>query len=454
MIASLARGIERLAVLPGLRWCTILTVVALGTRLAWSIALRERTPRFDEAYYVAHAVDVVAGRGYVDSAGVATALWPVGYPVALAGAYRVFGPGKATGVMLQIVLGVASCFLLGVVGTNAFGPGIGRASALALAVYPNHVAYSTLHLTEPLSVFLLLLAVLLLLRPNNLVAVAACGLVIGLTSLVRPMLILLPIALAFWYWRFVPSRVGALYRTALLGAFTAMTVSPWVIRNHELTGRWTTLSTSGGYAFWVGNHPGAFGGYKHDRAVTMMLRDGDRRDYEKGYQLGVDAILDAPIQAGVRAMAKLTHLFALETDGVLWNLKGLDRTTPLLLRLVLLGITNACYVIVALVAILGLLRAPPRDPLATLLIVFTGYMCFMSAVFLGDPRYHYPLIPLACVFAAYGVVNFPSQEERTGPARFGRRHVWTRWAVCSGLFTVMLIANVAIKVAEIRALGD
>ena len=430
----------------------LLIAVALGPRLIWAVAMRDRSPRFDEVGYTTHAVGLMDGRGYVDSNGWATAYWPVGYPVALAGAYRVLGPGTRSGVMLQVLLGVAGCFLLSILGSAAFGPGIGRAGALALAAYPNHIAYSTLQLSEPLSVFLLLAAVLLIIRTDRLSVIAAAGLLLGLVALVRPMLILLPLALGFWFWRIVPGGAVAVVRTAVLGVFTLIAVSPWVIRNHSVNGRWTTLSTSGGDAFWVGNHPAAFGGYKHHPSVREMLQVGDRRDYDKGYRLGLDAIRDAPLQAGVRAMKKLTHFVALETDGVLWNLKGLDQTAPRWLQLVLLGIVNAGYVAVAVLSILGLLRAPPRDPLATMFFVLLAYLSFMSAVFLGDPRYHYALIPFACLFAAYGIVNFPPRTARAGAVNSGSR-IWARWAVCTGLFAVMLLANVAIKFAEIRALG-
>jgi hypothetical protein len=225
-------------------------------------------------------------------------------------------------------------------------------------VYPNHVAYSTLHLTEPLSAFLVLLAVSLILRSNTMLAIGASGLVIGLAALVRPMLILLPLALAIWYWRVVPNRAGAILRTVLGGLVTVVAVSPWVIRNHEVTGRWTTLSTSGGHVFWMGNNPLAFGGYRHERAISEMLRVGEQIDYDQGYRLGFEASAEAPVQAAVRVVRKLTYLAALETDGVLWNLKGLDRATPLWLQLVLLGITNACYVAVVVLAILACCGVP------------------------------------------------------------------------------------------------
>jgi hypothetical protein len=89
------------------------------------------------------------------------------------------------------------------------------------------------------------------------------------------------------------------------------------------TGNWTVLSTNGGHVFWMGNHPGAFGGYAYKQEIDELLREGNSYDYSRGYRLGLAAIAAAPLQAGFRAMQKLTYFFALETDGVPWNLKGL-----------------------------------------------------------------------------------------------------------------------------------
>lgn len=434
--------------MPRGRWWMVLLAVSLTTRLLWSVAMRDRVPRFDEVEYTRHAVDLVEGRGYVDRDGRATAYHPVGYPAALAGAYRVFGPGKLSGVLLQTGLGVATCVVLTLVASIALGPGIGRAAGLLLAIYPNHVFYSTLHLTEPLSTFLLILAVLFLIRSSSLLSVAVAGLLLGLAALARPVLILLPAVLALWYWRVYPTLRGALVRTVITAVAALAAVSPWVIRNHSLTGQWTTLSTTGGHNFWVGNYRGAFGGYKHDPAINEQLLVDGQRDYERGYRLGLEAIKDAPLQAGARFLWKPTYFVALETDGALWNLKGFDEAPPMWLRLLLLALANVSYVVVVTLAILGVSRSPRRDSLATLFLVITGYMVVMAALFTADPRHHYPLIPLVCAFAIVGFKHVVP-----GGTRRMSRDTWMAWGVLTAVFAVMVAANLAIKFLEIRTLG-
>lgn len=72
----------------------------------------------------------------------------------------------------------------------------------------------------------------------------------------------------------------------------------------------------------------------------------------------------------------MSYFFALETDGVLWNLKGLAQPPPAI-----------CF------AVLGLTYMPLTCPLASLFLLLTGYLVLVAVVFIGDPRYHFALIP-------------------------------------------------------------
>jgi hypothetical protein len=65
---------------------------------------------------------------------------------------------------------------------------------------------------------------------------------------------------------------------------------------------------------------------------------------------------------------------------VLWNLKGLAQPPPAI-----------CF------AVLGLTYMPRTCPLASLFLLLTGYLVLVAVVFIGDPRYHFALIPLAFI---------------------------------------------------------
>jgi len=141
---------------PEWRWLVTLGVIALVLRVGWAVLMMDRTPQFDEVEYMEFATRLAAGEGYVDESGRPVAFWPVGYPAVLSLVFRLAGPSPVAGVGLQVALGVATCLLLSIVGSRVLGPGPGRLAGLLLAIYPTHVMYSTLHLTEPLFMLLLL----------------------------------------------------------------------------------------------------------------------------------------------------------------------------------------------------------------------------------------------------------------------------------------------------------
>ncbi|MBM3989119.1 MAG: hypothetical protein FJ294_14320 [Planctomycetes bacterium] len=280
--------------LSAVRWWLLLGFIALAVRLLWVVAMRDRLPRFDEVFYLGHAEALADGRGYVDPQGREAAYWPPGFPALLAVAYRVFGHAEVVGVFVQGALGIASCFLISFIGTRMYGAGVGRLAAVGLALYPTHVFYTTLQLTEPLFAFLLLVATALVAKPSRAVGAAFGGAVLGLATLVRPSGVLFPFSLLVARPRTLwGSRAGRACAVVVVAA-SLVVITPWVLRTHRETGNWT-VSTTGGHNFWMGNHPGAFGGYRYPPAINSELLVNGEMDYGRGFGLGVAAIAEAPL---------------------------------------------------------------------------------------------------------------------------------------------------------------
>ena len=438
------------------RWVLLLVCTALSARVLWCAALASRQPQFDERHYLALAANLAAGKGYVDEAGHPTAYWPVGYPVVLAASYRLLGQSPMTGILLQVLVGIATCLVVSRIGTSAFGVGVGRLAGLLLAVYPTHVFYATLYLTEPLFTLLLAIAVALLLQgcTRGMAATAGGGFALGLAALVRPVVLLLPLALPLWHrclglrWRV------ALARTLVTGFCTLLAVSPWLVRNHKLTGNWTTIATNAGHVFWGGNSPGALRGDADRQEINKQLREDSDVNFARGFRLGVRTIAAAPLRAGARVLQKVSYFFALETDGALWNLKGLITPPSLAVKLLLLGVANAAYVFMLSFAVLGLLGTPRRQPLSSLLLVVTGYLVAVAAVFVGDPRYHYGLVPLAMIFTAKGCTeDWPALRSVTPPKEpIARRQLWT-WSAIVLVLLILMVTHLAFKALEFGWLG-
>jgi len=197
-----------------------------------------------------------------------------------------------------------------------FGPKVALAAAVLTAIYPYYVWHDTALQETGLLTFLTALATVLLFatqQSRSLAVAAATGLVLGLAILTRS--IVLPFAVFAFVWLIVPDRIGhalgkriatAVVCLAVIGA----AVSPWLVRNHGLTGRWT-LSTEFGAAVFYGNNPHTFDFYPRqtidlsaaaarralttdDRLALRALRGDDAATGDWFQRRGVAYILEHP----------------------------------------------------------------------------------------------------------------------------------------------------------------
>ena len=438
------------------QWLLVLAVIAVSVRLPWAAAMEGRTPLFDEVRYISHATHLCAGLGYVDEAGDASDFWPPGYPAVLALAYCAAGVHASVGIGLQILLLTLSCLLLSSIAERSFGARIGRTAALFLALYPNYIYYSTLMLTEPLCAVLLLSMTALLLRSlsaekGQTRLAFGVGILSGLAALVRPSFLLLPVVIPFCC-RLQNLGWGRTARVTFIVALASlMTLSPWMIRNHRLDGAWFEIASNGGLVFWSGNHPGALGGVYRPESVYSDLRFGTPQyDSGLGYRLGIESILSDIPATLRRSVQKLSYFVAIETDGAMWNYKGLEGAGRGLLPAVLASIAFIAAVACGLFA---LSRGFRNRAFGHWFLAICAYSMLIAVVFEGDPRYHFPLIPFLLVYAAAGVCSdVPDTWRRIRQG--GLRNVvdvrTMLWLGALSLFLLLLVLNLWLKSLEGR----
>ncbi|HEU4406372.1 MAG TPA: glycosyltransferase family 39 protein [Polyangiaceae bacterium] len=250
----------------------------LYVALAWA-----REPVWDGHYYDFGARRIARGLGYSDDVMVGgEARWhpwchyPVGYSGFLALAYRAFGDGPRVAPVAGAVVGALLALVVHRLARRAMSPNRARLAGLLVALSPELIAYAALLMTEPLASLGPLVAAWLVARgraerrpwPWALGA----GAVMGLTTLVRPQLVLAAPMLGLI--ALDPPRLRASLRRALAVAGLATlaclaVVAPWTWRNCRVMDGCAFVSTNAGWNLAIGAFPRATG-----RFETLRGADG------------------------------------------------------------------------------------------------------------------------------------------------------------------------------------
>ena len=277
-------------------------VLALLPRLYVAIAWT-REPVWDGHYYHFGAQRIAAGLGYSDDVHTAAgAIWhpwchyPVGYSGFLALVYQVFGARPITGTVANAIVGAALAAVVHRLARRALSPGRARIAAILVALSPGLILYSALLMTEVLAATGILTALWLLARDlgpgQRAAAIEAwpwrgailAGLVLGLTTLVRPQSIVLAPALALVAWSPAllrgngdpGNRIRELRRAASVAAIATIAalvvVLPWTARNCRVMDGCAFVSTNGGWNLAIGSFPRATGRFETLRASDFPER--------------------------------------------------------------------------------------------------------------------------------------------------------------------------------------
>ena len=390
----------------------------------------------DTLWYHETAVLLAAGRGYVNPmTGYSTASWPPGYPLILAAAYRLLGADPRTGVLVNALAGTFTCLCC--YGLTRLTRGSHRSGLIAealIALLPSHILFAPLLLSE--SVFTAvacgtLLAAGMLLpesdRRRRLWWWVPWGVAVGVAALVRVEgVLLLPIAVAAALTLYGFRRAVRVLAVASLGL--ACVLGPWAYRNAGVFHAFVPLSNGFGRSFWVGHNEAATG------AITQSLQDLAIATLEPQFHGGLTPegelqrnryytarVLEyARRNPGREAVLFLRKLYYLFRGDHVWLYHYEYRARPGGLteatRRILGRVGNAYYLLVLLPGLAGWLifvRAPSAPE--RVLALFPVFWCLMFAIMHGDPRFHFPLMPVFCVMATRAVWPTRSEPVREQP---------------------------------------
>jgi 4-amino-4-deoxy-L-arabinose transferase-like glycosyltransferase len=274
-----------------------------------------------------------------------------------------------------------------------------RIAAWVVAFYPMLVIYPLALVTENLFFLLTLLSALALLRAVNSgrwPPFALAGFLFGLTALTRSVISAAVILAVLLVWFALKNRAGAV---ALL-FFFLFTISPWVVRNTFLHGRFTWIESSLGYQLYLGYHPDGTGTFQYPQSLDLIpILDDAERD-RIGIKKALQFIRDDPGRFPYLAVRRLGHFFALERRALTYfysnNFFGYIPPVPLTALALLLLLP---FVFVATSAAFGLaITHWSKENLLLALLMF-GYLG-PHVLIIAEDRFHMALIPFLAILAA------------------------------------------------------
>ena len=396
----------------------------LALRIAFVLAIRP-TPVSDPRWYLGRAIGIVHGAGY-SVGGHPTAFWPPGWPYFLAGVIRIAGPSPFAAEIAQALLNALTVAIVFLIGRRIFGRGPAIAGAIAYAVLPSAVEWSSVLVSEPLYTLLWALATYIWVRrpTQQLGWYALSGVILGAAALVRPSallfwVILLVYLLTLKTERRYPGRLAA--AVAVTAFFTFAVVTPVIVRDYGVYHRVIIISNNGGVSLYQANNPIAGGGYTELVNPEIIKLINDPRTEADGdalaSRLAIAYIEQHPLHELWLAVRKVKALYQGDDDVIRFSLRAdhfREMPSPPPqdhVAVALLLLNRAVYYVLMLFALAGIIicfRTPAlldeRHPQWRLLLGLILYNTAIFAVIGGLDRYRYPTMPYFAAFAGLGIV--------------------------------------------------
>ncbi|MHB8375766.1 MAG: glycosyltransferase family 39 protein [Dehalococcoidia bacterium] len=409
-----------------------LFVMAIVPRAAW-VAYNDRPPKGlnDPSLYVILGDIMADGGGYVRPTGEAFAYYPVGFPATVAGLKKagdIFGWGRSTFSikMMNGIFGAITVLLAYLLAARLFDRRIGFGAGALLSIFPSQVYYTGTVLSEPLFTMLLMASLLVLLwDPWDHDGIAwprlfGAGLLLSAATMTRAITLAFPLLLLVFWLFWLRSKKRAVVQMLIVLAGVAVLTVPWSIRNtlvfHTLTGTSTNL----GDDLCIGNFNGATGAFLlrgkcFDGYAGLSPQQVEIKRNRDGVRIAIEDVLRHPLRMPALEAKKAYWLLYKDDDGLFAaESYGNDPFIPRFRRDVLAFAANAIYYATGLVAIAGAIAfVLSKDIRRAFLFAALIYVLAIPLVFFGDPRFHFPAIPIVVIIAAATVIGVWDRRHRS-----------------------------------------
>lgn len=406
---------QQLSAAPLWKISFLLALVALVPRLVHLAAMWRspylQVPLIDAYEHDSVARQIVAGRFLWDQ----PLFKAPGYVYWLAAVYAVTGGSMIAALLLQMLLGAASCALVFLIGCRTVGRKAGLLAALLLAFYGVAIHHATyleiVNLELPLCLFALWFLLIAQERRSMWYWFSA-GLLLGFGVATRPPLLLFVLLAIAWAAWSAGSRAVALRAAVLVAVGAASVVTPITLRNYAVSGRFVLVSTNGGINFYIGNNP------DFDRTVTAQPGyEWQRIDRESIWVGNVSNPVAASVWYTRRALAfmrqqptawlallarKVGHFLSAYELSRNYSYVALKRESPVL------RYNPVGWIGILPLAVVGIVRIVLHRRVSSgvvLLWLFLAAIFVVTVCFFVDSRYRLPVVPVLCLFAATGLLG-------------------------------------------------
>ena len=382
-------------------------------------------------------------RTFVDSgtfgfvAGVPSAYTQPLYSAFLIPLYATVGRSWAVVGGAQILVALATAWIVYETGRRWISPQAGLVAALVATLHP-YVVWHDVHVNREVLDALLAAAIVLVTltvaRTRSLPHAAALGAVLGVAILGNVRLAALPLVLAaflVWHWR--PGR-RSLATAALALGTCALVVAPWVVRNRVEVGCFALTTDS--RALWEANNERTLDTLRAGLWIDNVAlpagfppsaQDASRAYYREGRRLEVDECAQMRFYRELvldfwREQPGEKALLALQATLMLWNPSVTPSDTRGVaedwLNTLRASVEPLYMVAVYALALWGLTRVPRL--LAALALTLLAYQWLLAMVFVGATRYRVPWDVVLALLAGAAAVDLAARVSRRLPAA-GRR---------------------------------
>jgi len=387
----------------------LILIAGLALRLVYFLHVKDtfffQRPFLDAEFYHRWAIEIAGG----DWVGLHRGIFVMspGYSYFLAAIYSLFGASIKIAVVAQLLLGVASGWMIYLLGKKLLSREAGLVGAIIFLCYPLEIFFeSTLLKTSLINT--INLGVLLAASTMHPIGWFLGGFFTGFSAHLRPTVLLLVPVITLWLWRRSSRHFSVLL---LFAGGLLLALLPVAIRNYHVGGEWIWTTAHGGMNFYTGNCPESRGPYetlpfaRTDTALEQeaFLKEARRRSGQDltpaqasrfWYAESFRFIMKEPLRETSLILKKAVIFLNGYESPINTDYNFLRKEYGSVLNLPLLS-----FSVLLPLAVLGILRAAPNS----LLLGYLGAVFISNIAFLVSSEYRFPAVPVLCLYAGHAV---------------------------------------------------